>query len=118
MSEDTKKADAALNSFSFQFATSELNRIGSIGSIAYDNGKVNIKGVPFNELLKKSSVDTVEDLAARKRALKAAKNAYENSEEVRQLKAARENAKRTSPSGPAARRRSTALRWKTDSRST
>lgn len=94
VSEDTKKADAALNSFSFQFATSELNRTGSIGSIAYDNGKVNIKGVPFNELLKKSSVDTVEDLAARKRALKAAKNAYENSEEVRQLKAARENAKR------------------------
>lgn len=93
VSEDTKKADAALNSFSFQFATSELNRTGSIGSIAYDDGKVNIKGVPFNELLKKSSVDTVEDLAARKRALKAEKNAYENSEEVRQLKAARENAK-------------------------
>ena len=94
MSEDTIIADAALNSFCFQFATSELNRTGSIGSIAYDDGKVNIKGVPFNELLKKSSVDTVEDLAARKRALKAEKNAYENSEEVRQLKAARENAKR------------------------
>ena len=49
-SPDTKITKAALSSFGFQFATSELNRLGSMGRITYDGGKVKMQGVPFEEV--------------------------------------------------------------------
>ena len=44
------KTEAALSSFGFQLATTELNRLGSIGRISYENGTVNIQGVPFSDV--------------------------------------------------------------------
>lgn len=47
-SPDKKKTQDALSSFGFKLATSELNHLGSMGSIAYDDGGVNMQGVPFD----------------------------------------------------------------------
>lgn len=49
-SPDTKMTQAALSSFGFRLATTELNRLGSIGRITYDGGKVKMQGVPFEEV--------------------------------------------------------------------
>lgn len=49
-SEQKNKTEAALSSFGFQLATTELNRLGSIGRISYKNGTVNIQGVPFSDV--------------------------------------------------------------------
>lgn len=46
---DTNKTQDALNSFGFKLATSELNHLGSMGSIAYSGNDVKIQGVPFEE---------------------------------------------------------------------
>lgn len=46
---DTNKTQDALSSFGFKFATSELNHLGSMGSIAYSGNDVKIQGVPFEE---------------------------------------------------------------------
>lgn len=46
---DTNKTQDALSSFGFKFATSELNHLGSMGSIAYSGNDVKIHGVPFEE---------------------------------------------------------------------
>lgn len=49
-SPDKKITQAALSSFSFKLASSELNHLGSIGRITYQGGKVNIQGVPFRQV--------------------------------------------------------------------
>lgn len=49
-SQDKKMTQAALSSFGFQLATTELNRLGSIGKITYDGGKVKMQGVPFRQM--------------------------------------------------------------------
>lgn len=49
-SPDTKITQSALNSFGFKLASSELNRLGSIGKITYDGGKVKMQGVPFRQI--------------------------------------------------------------------
>lgn len=49
-SPEKNKTQAALNSFGFQLATSELNHLGSMGSIAYEGRGVKIQGVPFGEV--------------------------------------------------------------------
>lgn len=47
---DINKTQAALNSFGFKLASSELNHLGSMGSIAYEGRGVKIQGVPFGEV--------------------------------------------------------------------
>ena len=49
-SPDINKTQAALNSFGFKLASSELNHLGSMGSIAYEGRGVKIQGVPFGEV--------------------------------------------------------------------
>ena len=49
-SPDKKMTQAALSSFSYKYASSELNHLGSIGRITYQGGKVNIQGVPFRQV--------------------------------------------------------------------
>ena len=49
-SPEKNKTQAALNSFGFQLATSELNHLGSMDSIAYEGRGVKIQGVPFGEV--------------------------------------------------------------------
>lgn len=52
------KTEAALSSFGFQLATTELNRFGSIGRISYENGTVNIQGVPFSDVFSVESAES------------------------------------------------------------
>lgn len=49
-SPDKKKTQDALSSFGFQLATSELNHLGSVGSIAYADGSVKMQGEPFEKV--------------------------------------------------------------------
>lgn len=49
-SPDKKMTQAALSSFSYKYASSELNHLGSMGRITYQGGKVNIQGVPFRQV--------------------------------------------------------------------
>lgn len=46
-----EKADATFNSFGFKFASLDLNCIGSIRNLVYEGGKINIRGVPFSEVV-------------------------------------------------------------------
>lgn len=63
---DTKKADATFNSFGFEFASLELNRIGSIRNLVYEGGKINIRGVPFSEVVGQAQKKTGQNLGATK----------------------------------------------------
>lgn len=65
-SPDTKITQAALSSFGFKLASSELNRLGSIGKITYDGGKVKMQGMPVRQMWeaeKQSSSAKVNDTA-------------------------------------------------------
>lgn len=86
-SPDTKMTQSALSSFGFQFATTELNRLGSIGKITYDGGKVKMQGVPFGEVFgEKRPANAKEELTR----LTAERDAWLDSEEVRRVRAAYE----------------------------
>lgn len=63
---DTKKVDATFNSFGFKFASLELNRIGSIRNLVYEGGKINIRGVPFSEVVGQAQKKTGQNLGATK----------------------------------------------------
>ena len=56
-SPDKKMTQAALSSFSYKYASSELNHLGSIGRITYQGGKVNIQGVPFRQIFGEAGSD-------------------------------------------------------------
>ena len=109
-SPDTNKTQDALNSFGFKFASSELNHLGSMGSITYDGNNVKMQGVPFEEVFgeknaKNKDQTPVQDaengqnaqsdeqlreqsrrLGKEIRQLKEERDAWENSEPVRQVR--------------------------------
>lgn len=90
-SPDKKITQAALSSFSFKLASSELNHLGSIGRITYQGGKVNIQGVPFRQVFgeAESGAAYSRDVDGRDEAerLRRERDAWMDSEEVRQVRA-------------------------------
>ena len=90
-SPDKKITQAALSSFSFKLASSELNHLGSIGRITYQGGKVNIQGVPFRQIFGEAGSDAsysrdVDSLEEAER-LRRERDVWLDSEEVRQVRA-------------------------------
>lgn len=89
-SPDEKMTQAALSSFSYKYASSELNHLGSIGRITYQGGKVNIQGVPFRQVFSEAErgaeysldVDSREEMER----LRRERDAWLDSEEVRQVR--------------------------------
>lgn len=57
---DEKRATALLRHSGIK-GTGRLLRYGSMGSISYDNGKVNIEGVPFSDIVKTENLATLTD---------------------------------------------------------
>ena len=90
-SPDKKITQAALSSFSFKLASSELNHLGSIGRITYQGGKVNIQGVPFRQVFGEAGSGAAysRDVDGRDEAerLRRERDAWMDSEEVRQVRA-------------------------------
>lgn len=90
-SPDKKITQAALSSFSFKLASSELNHLGSIGRITYQGGKVNIQGVPFRQVFGEAGSGAAysRDVDSRDEAerLRRERDAWMDSEEVRQVRA-------------------------------
>ena len=86
-SPDTKMTQSALSSFGFQFATTELNRLGSIGKITYDGGKVKMQGVPFGDVFRERRTESAREELNR---LTAERDAWLDREQVRRVRAAYE----------------------------
>lgn len=90
-SPDKKITQAALSSFSFKLASSELNHLGSIGRITYQGGKVNIQGVPFRQVFGEvgSNAEYSRDVDSLEEAerLRRERDVWLDSEEVRQVRA-------------------------------
>lgn len=90
-SPDKKITQAALSSFSFKLASSELNHLGSMGRITYQGGKVNIQGVPFRQVFGEvgSNAEYSRDVDSLEEAerLRRERDVWLDSEEVRQVRA-------------------------------
>ncbi|WP_298732550.1 hypothetical protein [uncultured Subdoligranulum sp.] len=90
-SPDKKITQTVLSSFSFKLASSELNHLSSIGRITYQGGKVNIQGVPFRQVFGEvgSNAEYSREIDSREEAerLRRERDAWLDSEEVRQVRA-------------------------------